>query len=127
MNFIDFAFLAHVKCIYYMSPTFDFNPLPSGSNVMCGFVDLPSSSGLHSLNGTSGTCNIYFTIHDHAANILNPLLNYVVLVKSGHWVGFAKFQWDAQPQWYVTDLDRFLQVVFVTAVLHDILPDFPDI
>ena len=91
---------------------------------MCGFVDLPSSSGLHSLNGTSGTCNIHFTIHDHAANILNLLLNYVVLVKSGHWVGFAKFQWDAQPQWYVTDLDRFLQVVFVTAVLHDILPDF---
>ena len=98
-----------------------------GPNVMCRFVDLPSSSRLHSLNGTSGTCNIHFTIHGHAANILNLCLNYVVLVKSGHWVGFAKFQWDAQPQWYITDLDRFLQVLFVTAVLHDILLDFLDI
>ena len=50
-----------------------------------------------------------------------------MLVKSEHWVGFAKFQWDAQPQWYITDLDRILQVVFVTAVLHDILSDFLDI
>ena len=66
--------------------------------LVCGFSQVPVE--LHSLNGTSGTCNIYIlqsTIN--AANILLiHLLNYVVFVKSEHWVRFAQeFQWDAQP------------------------------